>query len=128
MQKQEFRLTMTHFRHILPVTWNGSPTNLRCPKIVAEAVKQYDETGFRKEGDNWRLTFEWSAIQPQRRRVVRPVLVVQSITSCELLFRAEVYADEFPTPDVLLANLKISTRSKSIEFKELIPDYQQRGA
>jgi hypothetical protein len=76
--------------------------------------------GFKKTDVGWRLTFEWSALQPNRRRLVTPALFVQARASGSVTFSAKVYADSLPEPVVLEAKLDVVVHQSQADAKELL--------
>jgi hypothetical protein len=71
---------------------------------MASADILYDTfgEGVTKTDDGWRFSFEWVALQPQRTRLVRPELLVQSGKDATIEFTAKVFADSFPAPLLLM--------------------------
>ncbi len=83
--------------------------------------------GFRKTDAGWRLTFEWPALQPNRKRLVSPALFVKAGANGNVTFNAKVYADSLPEPVVLEAKLDVVTRQRQVEAKDLFGRIASRG-
>lgn len=74
--------------------------------------------GFKKTESGWRLTFEWAALQPNRRRFVSPVIFVRARKNGSVTFRAKIYADSLPEPVSLESKLNVSVRKKKMDVLE----------
>lgn len=95
------------------------------PDVSWESAPDLRE-GFRQTDGGWRLTFEWAALQPNRRRLVAPVLFVKTRTSGSVAFKARVYADSLPEPVVLEAKLDVLVQQKKVAAKELFAGLESR--
>jgi hypothetical protein len=73
-----------------------------------------------KEGEGWKYSFEWDALQPQRVRLIQPFAYLLVSGACKAEFGAKVYADSFPHPIVLHAEIAIATQSKVLKTDVLI--------
>jgi hypothetical protein len=74
----------------------------------------------------WRLSFEWDALQPQRLRLIRPILYVLTFSDCEIGISAKIFSDFSPEPFDLEAKLKLKPRPIPTELGTLIPDWAER--
>ena len=81
--------------------------------------------GLAKEGEEWKYSFEWEALQPQRMRFIEPYIFLQISGPSTAAFRAKVYAESFPKPLVLQAELVAEVRSRQIEIDSLIERAKQ---
>ncbi len=95
-----------------------------CKEVVSK-LSRYDEDKLQYSNEGWSLSFEWEALQPQRIRLIRPVLYVYSPESATLSIRANIYADSFPEPFILEADAMIKVNQKAIPLKKLVPDYEK---
>jgi hypothetical protein len=73
------------------------------------------------DGD-WKLGFEWDALQPQRVRFIRPPLALYVTGDCIVEFTAHVFADSFPEPLMLRAMLQVTAEPHTIQLADILPD------
>jgi len=73
------------------------------------------------EGGGWQLSFEWDALQPQRTRTL-PLLYILIKSDARVEFKATVFADSFPEPVVLSAELTLNSRVMKVPLSQLVPD------
>jgi hypothetical protein len=73
------------------------------------------------DGGGHKLSFEWDALQPQRTRTL-PLLFVLVKSDAHVEFRATVFADNFPEPIILAADLTLNSRVKKTPLAQLVPD------
>jgi hypothetical protein len=81
-----------------------------------------------KVDDYWEFTFEWDALQPQRVRLIEPRLAVRPGTDTRIDFTAKVFADSFPEPIILQAQLDLIFSFKPCQLADLIPDMERLRA
>lgn len=96
-----------------------SKSEWRRPGVVRVDKRDLEE-GFKKTDIGWRLTFEWSALQPNRRRLVAPALYVRAAQNGTAKFVARLYADSLPEPVTLDAELTIEVRQLDLRVVDLI--------
>jgi len=75
--------------------------------------------GLNKEGTQWKYSFEWDALQPQRVRLVQPFIYLEISEACKAVFSAKVYADSFASPIILHADLSVAARLTALDMKAL---------
>jgi hypothetical protein len=92
---------------------------------VERNLAKFDADRFKRIDRGWRLSFEWEALQPQRIRLIKPVLYVYSPESAKLSIKAKVFADSIPEPLVLEANVSIEANQSFTELTELLPDWKK---
>jgi nucleoside 2-deoxyribosyltransferase len=80
------------------------------------------QDGLRRDGAGWRMTCEWDALQPTRKRFLKPRIFVTAPAGGQVLFEARVYADSFVEPLVLTATLKLVIDKKQLDFSSIISD------
>jgi hypothetical protein len=95
---------------------------------ISEKISHLEQEGFSKEGDGWKLSFEWGALQPQRMRLVKPVMFVMASESTALKFSARFFADGFAQPLDVAARLEIVVDPIDVTVDELLPDIRARLA
>jgi hypothetical protein len=103
--------------------WETRPSKIL--KRVGRKLAKFDADKLQRTDRGWRLSFEWEALQPQRIRLVKPVLYVYSPESATLSFNAKVFADSFPEPFVLEANVSIEAKQSPIDLINLLPDWRK---
>jgi hypothetical protein len=95
-------------------------------KDLKSKLTKFDTDKFLHRADQgWRLSFEWEAIQPQRTRLIKPVFYIYSLESTKLSFSVKVFADSFPEPLVLQAEVNIEARQSDIELKDILPEWEK---
>jgi hypothetical protein len=78
------------------------------------------EDGFKKTDHGWRLAFEWSALQPNRTRFVKPVLFVTAKRSGNVTIQAKVFADALAEPVSLELLLEVAVLQREVRVAELL--------
>src|SRR4051812_12684550 len=94
-------------------------------KRVQGTLQKFEEGTLQSEEGGWRLSFEWEALQPQRTRIIKPVLYLYSPEPAQLSIRARVFADSFPEPFLLEAKVSLATTQSSISLTNLVPDWSR---
>lgn len=94
-------------------------------KEVESKLSRYDEDKLQNSSEGWTLSFEWEALQPQRIRLIKPVLYVYAPESSNLSIRANIYADSFAEPFVLEADAIIKVNQKEIPLQKLLPGWEK---
>jgi hypothetical protein len=102
----------TNFGRVSEYQWKG-------PNVARVDNRDLEE-GFKETDSGWRLTFEWSALQPNRRRWVAPALYVKATQDGTARFVAKVYADSLPEPVTLDAELVIHVREQNVRIADLL--------
>jgi hypothetical protein len=82
--------------------------------------------GLSKEEEGWKLSFDLGALQPQRIRLIKPVLFVIPKESTTLDFAAKLFANGFANPLALDAKLEIEVSPMRVTATELVPDIKER--
>jgi len=94
--------------------WVGEPSEIQ------RKLEKFSGKGLTKEEGEWRFSFEWEAIQPQRVRHIEPFTFLQVADVCQAEFSAKVYADSFVNPIVLRAQLSVSIEPKLIQADAIV--------
>jgi hypothetical protein len=92
---------------------------------VRRALANLDVGKLQRIDRGWKLSFEWEALQPQRIRLIRPALYVYSPESANISVRAKVFADSFPEPLVLEANVRVEVNQSFTDLADLLPDWEK---
>jgi len=96
------------------------------PSVAVESrLAKYDPDTLQQTEEGWRLSVEWDALQPQRTRIIKPILYVSTKNASALQIRARVFADTFPEPLLLMANLNLTVRSQTVELSEFMPEWKK---
>jgi hypothetical protein len=88
-------------------------------QLIKLNLAEFAEDRFQKTDKGWRLTFEWEALQPQRIRLITPVLCTYNPESTTISYKAKVFADSFPEPLDLKADVNIDVTQKLLGLEEL---------
>jgi hypothetical protein len=93
---------------------------------ISEQISHLEQEGLREEGDGWRISFEWGALQPQRMRLIKPVLFIIVKESTAIKFAARFFADGFAQPIDIAADLEVVVEPVDVSVEELVPDIKTR--
>lgn len=88
-------------------------------------LQRFDAGKLQRTSFGWRLSFEWEALQPQRIRLVKPVVYAYSPRSTQLTVRARIFADSFPEPIELAAQMNLRVEQSSASLDELLPRWKK---
>jgi hypothetical protein len=92
---------------------------------LQRTLEKFEAEKLQREELGWKLSFEWEALQPQRLRLIKPVLYIYSPESADLSLQAKVFADSLPKPLMLNANIRIDVKQSFLELTTLIPDWEK---
>jgi hypothetical protein len=92
---------------------------------VSEKLAKFEEGTLQKTNGGWGLSFEWEALQPQRIRLIKPVLYLYCPESAKLSISAKVFADSFPEHLVLEATVSVEAKQSFISLTNLLPDWDK---
>ncbi len=97
-------------------------------KNVRQVISKFEPEGLQRENadGSWKLTYEWDALQPQRLRLVKPVLYVSSKDVATLSISGRVYSDTFPEPFKVSATFTVIPEPRHTDLLSLIPDLEER--
>jgi hypothetical protein len=104
--------------------FGGEPSPVET--AVTERLSHFEEQGLSKDENAWKLSFEWGALQPQRTRLIKPPLFIMSGESAEVTFTARLFADGFPQPLAITAQLNITVEPVELSIEQLIPDIREQ--
>lgn len=107
----------------IPGTWPGRKSAIL--ERVESKLSKFDSNTLQYSGEGWRLTIEWESLQPQRTRLVRPVLYIYSKESVTLSLSAKVFADSFPEPFLLEAEVKIEVKQQDMALNDVLPKWKK---
>jgi hypothetical protein len=90
------------------------------------ALAKFDAEKLQQDGEQtWQLSFEWEALQPQRTRLVKPLLWVQARETTRLSIAARVYADTFPEPYDFNVVADVRVKHRSMALNDLLPTWRE---
>ncbi len=92
---------------------------------VERTLAKFDADQLTTTDRGWKLSFEWEALQPQRIRLVKPVLYVYSPESAKLSLRAKVFANSFPKPFLIEADVSIEVHQSFTDLADLLPNWEK---
>lgn len=99
--------------------------NVKLQQDTQSKLARFDSDKLQETEDGWMLTFDWEALQPQRTRLIKPILYYLTEESAKLLIEAKIFADSFPEPIVLQAKLEVRINEKSSKLSELLPNWEE---
>jgi hypothetical protein len=92
---------------------------------VGEQLAKFESDKLQRLDKGWRLSFEWDALQPQRIRVIKPILYVFTRKSAQFVIRARVYADTAPAPFTLSVQLDIAVTHRAATLADALPGWEE---
>ncbi len=106
------------------VTWYSLAENLQMgePSEIERKLEKLSGKGLTKEGDEWKYSFEWEALQPHRVRLVQPFTYLLASGACKAEFGAKVYADSFANPILLHAEIAVAVRPRLIQTDAVVAE------
>jgi hypothetical protein len=90
---------------------------------VTGNLAKFTEETLQKIDQGWRVSFEWEALQPQRTRLIKPVLYIFTPESAKVTISAKVFADTFPEPFVLEASVSLDVQQTTAKLDDLLPNW-----
>jgi hypothetical protein len=111
-----------NFRIFLSGTW-GSDRGIA--KYVDEKLSRFNAETLQKTEHGWELSIEWDAIQPQRTRLIKPILYVYTRETAEVNFTAKIFADSLPEPVVLTAKANIQVNRPDVNLIDIAPQWKE---
>jgi hypothetical protein len=112
--------------------YNLALTNYDDPEIdvedvsdLRETLAKFQEGKLQKVEHGWRVSFEWEALQPQRVRLIKPLLYLFSPESSQVDINARVFADTFPEPLLLHATVQLDVKQRIAGVNEVLPNWQK---
>lgn len=98
--------------------------NMKLSQGTESKITKFDSEKLQETEKGWKLTFDWEALQPQRTRVIKPILHFSSKGSAQLSVKAKIFADSFPEPMLLDACMDITINDKDSKLEEVLPDWK----
>lgn len=78
-----------------------------------------------KDGQDWKYSLEWDALQPGRICYMEPIYLL-ALHDCQVTVSAKVYADSFATPLVLNAQVNITSKPSPVDSETVLSLAKQR--
>lgn len=94
-------------------------------KQVDEKLSKFTAEKLQKTEKGWEVSIEWDAIQPQRTRLIKPILYVYSRETAEIELTARVFADSLPEAIVLSAKMNIQVNYKDVDLEDIAPEWRK---
>jgi hypothetical protein len=91
------------------------------PSEIELKLEKLSGKGLSKEGEEWKFSFEWDALQPQRIRFP-PFTYLYVAGACKAKFSAKVYADSFASPIMLHAEVAITPQARLISVDGVLAE------
>jgi hypothetical protein len=91
---------------------------------LQRSIERFEADKLQKTDLGWRLSFEWEALQPQRVRLIKPVLYAYSPESSKISISAKVFTDSLPEPNKLSAEIDIDVIREGKSFAEVVPKWR----
>jgi hypothetical protein len=89
------------------------------------AINNLTETRLKTvDKQNWNISFEFEGLQPQRIKLIQPIIYVSSLISNVIRVRARIFADSFAEPISVEAEASIEVDKREVAFAELTRDWQ----
>lgn len=86
---------------------------------------QFESDKLIKTDGGWRFTFDWEAIQPQRTRLIKPVLYFSADETVTLSITAKIFADSFPEPILLNVEMQVIINTKNTSLNDVFPNWAE---
>ncbi|MCR5879152.1 hypothetical protein [Phenylobacterium sp. J367] len=93
---------------------------------VQEILEEYESEGLRKIGNEWKLTMQWDAIQPQRMRLLKPPIYISTDKSSIISINGKLYSDSIAAPLDFSAKVTIIVKKEAVSLQDLIPDWKDK--
>jgi hypothetical protein len=90
------------------------------PTEIESALANISGTGLKVEGDCARFSFEWEALQPQRIRLIEPIVYLRVPGACSIDINAKVYADNFNLPIELNAHMDVIEQIQHVPISDFV--------
>jgi hypothetical protein len=117
--------TLVALSEIAPIYRSFLPAVLLPSKFERDIEAKFDLNRVQKTSKGWRMSCEWDAIQPQRVRLIKPVVYVYSPQSSQIIINAKIFADTFADPLVLTAELKMEAIKTDKSLGEFLPNWEK---
>jgi hypothetical protein len=73
---------------------------------------------------NWSIPFEWEGLQPQRVKLIQPVIYASCFHNSTIQITAKIFADSLAEPISVEAEASIEVERREVTFAELISDWR----
>lgn len=94
--------------------------------IMEEQFAKYENHKLQQRETGWHTTFEWEALQPQRTRLMHPILYAFAPETTEIRLRAKLFADIFPAPVELKGIISVEVVPEITQLDTLVPNWRRR--
>ena len=73
---------------------------------------------------SWIIPIEWDGLQPQRTKLIQPVIYASCFENTTISISAKIFADSFAEPISVEAEAIIEVDRREVTFAELIADWR----
>jgi hypothetical protein len=80
--------------------------------------------GLQKVDGTWRQSGDWASLQPQRVRVIKPILYAYCQECTTISIKVNTYAESFPEPIELKAEAELKIEKQVVTLMELVPSWE----
>jgi hypothetical protein len=94
--------------------------------IIEDHFAKFENHKLQRSETGWRTTFEWEALQPQRTRLMHPMLYAFAPETTEVSLRAKLFADIFPAPVELKGIVRVEVVPEITKLDTLVPNWHRR--
>lgn len=88
-------------------------------------VAIFDTDSLQKTDKGWTLSAEWEAIQPQRIRLLKPLLYIYSPENTTININVKIFSDSFAQPYETSLTMNISVKKRDIKLENILPDWRE---
>ncbi|MDR3571305.1 MAG: hypothetical protein P4L81_03855 [Candidatus Pacebacteria bacterium] len=90
-----------------------------------QAISRFESDSLKRVSEGWAIYLEWDAIQPQRTRLIKPIIHAVCPESAKIEISAKVYSESFSEALILTAEVEVKVENISVELGELLPDWRK---
>lgn len=88
-------------------------------------VAIFDTDSLQKTDKGWTLSAEWEAIQPQRIRLLKPLLYIYAPENTTISISVKILADSFPQPYEATLKMNVSVNNREVKLENILPEWKE---
>jgi hypothetical protein len=103
--------------------------SLSVPNYLDEfsnSLEQFDAEKITKVGKEWKFSFEWDALQPQREKRIEPVVYIRTKNDTKIKIKATLFADSFAEPMHLEHDVSITLEERRVKLDDIVPGWENK--
>ena len=108
---------------LLSLSWPEAEVS-EVASSVERKLPRYNPEQLQRNESGWTLFFDWSALQPQRTRLIKPIYLFAPDTSM-LTIQVKIFAESLPEPLSLSAIMHIDVQEVSVDLAEILPNWKE---